>query len=459
MVDATRRPPSVDTILGMPAVAGIQDLFGRRLVKEAVRDVVRRHSTVDWTTGKGPALVETFCRRRMESGPRRVFNLTGTVLHTNLGRAPLSPAAIEAMMRVASGASALEYDLATGRRGNRAADVGHRLQRLTGAESALVVNNNAAAIMLLLNTLALRRQVPVSRGELVEIGGAFRMPAIMARAGARMVEVGTTNRTHLADYEEALGPGTGLLLKVHTSNYVIEGFTSAVEEAELARLARDHGVPFAVDLGSGALVDFSRWGLPREPVVAEVVAHGADLVTFSGDKLLGGPQAGIVVGRADLVGRMAANPMMRAMRPDKMTLAALDATLALYEDPDSLPRTLPGLSLLTRSAADIAREARDLESDLASALAPAFTAEVVPLESQIGSGAQPVTTLASAGFAIRPAASGRGSDRNLRELAAALRRLPRPVIGSLRGRTLFLDLRCLDDSDTFRAGLRELERP
>lgn len=457
MVDAARRPPSVDRILGMPAMAGVQELFGRRLVKEAVRDIVRRHSAVDWATGRGPALVEAFCRTRMESGPCRVFNLTGTVLHTNLGRAPLAAPAIEAMMRVASGASALEYDLASGRRGNRAADVGLRLQRLTSTESAVVVNNNAAAVMLLLNTLALRREVPVSRGELVEIGGAFRMPAIMARAGARLVEVGTTNRTHLADYEEALGPRTGLLLKVHTSNYVIEGFASAVKEAEIARLARAHGVPFAVDLGSGALVDFSRWGLPKEPVVAEVVAHGADLVTFSGDKLLGGPQAGIVVGRADLVGRMAANPMMRAMRPDKMTLAALDATLTLYEDPDSLPRTLPALSLLTRSVADIAREARNLESDLSGALAPAFTVEVVPLESQIGSGAQPVTTLASAGFAIHPADSGRGSDRRLRALAAALRRLPRPVIGSIRGRTLFLDLRCLDDRDTFLAGLRELD--
>ena len=459
MVDATRRPPSVDTILGMPAMAGIQDLFGRRLVKEGVRDIIRHHSGVDWTTGRGPALVEAFCRTRMESGPRRGFNLTGTILHTNLGRAPLAAAAIEAMMRVASGPSALEYDLASGRRGNRAADVGLRLQRLTGAESALVVNNNAAAVMLLLNSLALRRQVPVSRGELVEIGGAFRMPAIMARAGARLVEVGTTNRTHLADYEEALGPGTGLLLKVHTSNYVIEGFASAVKEAELVRLARTHGVPLAVDLGSGALVDFSRWGLPREPVVAEIVSQGADLVTFSGDKLLGGPQAGIVVGRADLVGRMAANPMMRAMRPDKMTLAALDATLALYEDPDNLPRTLPALSLLTRSVADITGQARDLESDLAGVLAPAFTVEVVPLESQIGSGAQPVTTLASAGFAIRPAGSGRGSDRRLRALAAALRHLPRPVIGSIRDRALFLDLRCLDDRDTFRAGLRDLNLP
>ena len=327
MVDAARRPPSVDTILGMPAMAGIQDLFGRRLVKEGVRDVIRRHLDADWTTGNGPALVEAFCRARMESGPRRVFNLTGTVLHTNLGRAPLAGPAIEAMMRAASGPAALEYDLESGRRGTRGGEVATRLQRLTGAESALVVNNNAAAVLLLLNTLALRRQVPVSRGELVEIGGAFRMPAIMARAGARLIEVGTTNRTHLADYEEALGPRTGLLLKVHTSNYVIHGFVSAVEEAQLVRLARARGVPFAVDLGSGALVDFSRWGLPREPVVAEVVAHGVDLVTFSGDKLLGGPQAGIVVGRADLVRRMAANPMMRAIRPDKMTLAALDSAV------------------------------------------------------------------------------------------------------------------------------------
>ena len=459
MVDAARNPPSVDTILRMPPVAGLEHLFGRRLVTEAVRAVVQRHPGTDWTTDGALALVEAFCRRRMETGPVRVFNLTGTVLHTNLGRAPLARPAIEAMVEVATGASALEYDLAGGRRGHRGGGAGLRLQRLTGAESALVVNNNAAAVMLLLNSLALRRRVVVSRGELVEIGGAFRMPSIMARAGARLVEVGTTNRTHLADYEEAIGAATGLVLKVHTSNYVIKGFTSTVAEAELARLARANDVPFAVDLGSGALVDFSRWGLPKEPLVAESLAHGADVVTFSGDKLLGGPQAGIIVGRGDLVGRMAANPMMRAMRPDKMTLAALDATLALYEDPDSLPQALPALKLLTRSAADIACQARDLEGEIRAALAPAFTVEVRALESQIGSGAQPVTTLSSAGFAIRAAVSGRGSDRRLRALAAALRQLPRPVIGSIRDRTLLLDLRCLDDMETFRASLQELTVP
>ena len=239
MVEATRRPPSVDTILGMPAMAGIQDLFGRRLVKEGVRDIIRRHPGVDWTTGKGPALVEAFCRTRMESGSRQVFNLTGTVLHTNLGRAPLAAPGHrgdDAGRLGSLGAGIRSRKRQAG--GTRGGDVATRLRRLTGAESALVVNNNAAAVMLLLNTLALRRQVPVSRGELVEIGGAFRMPAIMARAGARLVEVGTTNRTHLADYEEALGPRTGLLLKVHTSNYVIQGFASAVEEAELVRLAR-----------------------------------------------------------------------------------------------------------------------------------------------------------------------------------------------------------------------------
>ncbi len=452
-------PPSVETILGSPEMTELLARFGRRLVTEGIRATIRDHPEIDWIADPGAAWVDSFCRMRMESGLTPVFNLTGTILHTNLGRAPLASEAIEAMARAARGPCALEYDLGSGRRGKRGAGAVERLVRLTGAESALVVNNNAAAVMLLLNTLALKREVPVSRGELVEIGGAFRMPAIMARAGSKLVEVGTTNRTHLADFEEALGSRTGLVMKVHASNYAIRGFTSSVGEAELARLTKRHGLPFAVDLGSGALVDFSRWGLPKEPVVSEIVRRGADLVTFSGDKLLGGPQAGIVVGRADLVDRMAQNPMTRAMRPDKMTLAALDATLALYEDPDSLPQRLPALRLLTRPAGEIAEEARLLEYDLVRALGPDYLVEIVSLESQIGSGAQPEATLASAGFAIRAAKSGRRADAGLRTLAGSLRRLKRPVIGSLRAGALLLDLRCLDDAEAFRTGLRNLAVP
>jgi L-seryl-tRNA(Ser) seleniumtransferase len=441
--------------------------FGRPRSVETVRAVLDE-ARAAWRDGTAGGLLSeeeavARCAELLEAGEqpslRPVFNLTGTVLHTNLGRALFPAEAVQAVMDVLTKPSNLEFDLDSGRRGDRDVHVEDLLRQLTGAEAATVVNNNAAAVFLALNALAGRKEVIVSRGELVEIGGSFRIPDIMARAGCRLMEVGSTNRTHLRDFAAAISAKTGLLLKVHTSNYAIVGFTAAVPEQELARLAHEHGLPFMIDLGSGTLVDLSRWGLPAEPTPQQALAAGADLVTFSGDKLLGGPQAGILVGRHDLIDKIKKNPLKRALRLDKMTLAALEAILRLYRDPDRLAERLPTLRLLTRTAEDISFAAGRVLPPLQEKLAGSHSVSLCACSSQIGSGSLPVERLASRGIAIRPARKGRGEGTALEKLAVAFRALPIPVIGRIEEGALVLDLRCLEDEAGFITQLSHLAVP
>jgi L-seryl-tRNA(Ser) seleniumtransferase len=448
--------PSVDRVLQAPLVIGLVKQYGRPLVVDAVRQALVASranggvaSVADVAAASAAALL-----RLMQPSQRRVFNLTGTVLHTNLGRAPLPEEAIAAAAEAMRSPTTLEYEVDDGRRGERDDHVSGWLTRLTGAEAALAVNNNAGALLLALNALAAGKEAIVSRGELIEIGGSFRLPDIMARAGARLREVGTTNRTHLRDFADAIGPDTALILKVHTSNYEIRGFTATVPTARLAVLAHDHGVPLVEDLGSGTLVDLDRWGLPHEPTVAESLKAGADLVTFSGDKLLGGPQAGLVVGRADLIATLARNPLKRALRLDKIRLAALEAVLRVYADPDRLVQRLPALRLLTRSRGEIAALAQRLMPAVATALEDEATVQVVEVNSQIGSGALPVSLLPSAGLALTPLAR---SGNAVEGLARRLRGLPVPVIGRIEGGRVILDLRCLDDEAEFATQLATLK--
>ncbi|HEY5209319.1 MAG TPA: L-seryl-tRNA(Sec) selenium transferase [Stellaceae bacterium] len=451
--NALRALPSVDAVLRGAAGQLAANHYGRAPLVAAIRatlDALRAAppETMPDAEGVAQAAADRLARDAIVP-PRPVFNLTGTILHTNLGRAILAEEAIEAAVRAMRYAVALEFDLDGGARGERDDHVRDLLCALTGAEDATIVNNNAAAVLLVLNTFALDRDAIVSRGELIEIGGAFRMPDIMARAGARLVEVGTTNRTHHRDYAAAIGPATGMVLKVHTSNYRVEGFTAAVPSSQLAALAHERGVLLANDLGSGTLIDLARWGLPHEPTVAEAVADGADLVTFSGDKLLGGPQAGFIVGRREAIARINRNPMKRALRVDKIRLATVAATLRLYRDPDRLAARLPTLRHLARPAADIDVAARRLAPAVATALGDGFTVAIAPCHSQIGSGALPVETIASVAVSIR-------APRDLDGLTAALRALPIPVIGRIERGALLLDLRCLDDEAGFVANLAAL---
>ena len=452
-----RRLPSVDRVLR--ETAHLAERWGHERVAVAIRNELERmRNNPEALNPAGrtslvshvAAAVETELENAAKSSLVRVFNLTGTVLHTNLGRALLPEEALEAVQAVASSPSSLEYDLQTGKRGDRDEHVERLICELCAVEAATVVNNNAAAVLLVLNTLAKELEVPVSRGELVEIGGSFRIPEIMQSSGCVLVEVGTTNRTHLKDYKNAVNDKTALLLKVHASNYQIQGFTRSVAETDLAELAHQHGLPFIVDLGSGNLVDFPAFKLPDEPTVAHTVKSGADIVTFSGDKLLGGPQCGIIAGKQELITRIKRNPMKRALRVDKMTLAALVEVLRLYQDPSRLAEKLPILAALARPAGDIRAQVERVVPHLAEALASRYQVIITECNSQVGSGALPVETLPS--FGVRISAVD-DSDEAIRRLADSMRGLPAPVIGRINKGAYFLDLRCLDREEEFIAQL------
>jgi L-seryl-tRNA(Ser) seleniumtransferase len=447
--------PSVDRVLRDAEAGALIARYGRPAVVEAIRAALERRRRCSGGASVTAIVDDSAAALAHEMAPsqRRVFNLTGTVLHTNLGRAPLPEEAIAAAVEAMRDPTTLEYEIDSGKRGERDNHVSRWLTRLTGAEAALTVNNNAGALVLALNTLAEGRETIVSRGELIEIGGSFRLPDIMARAGTRLREVGTTNRTHLGDYVAAIGPETGLILKAHTSNYTIQGFTAAVPATQLVALAREHAIPFVEDLGSGSLVDFERWGLPHEPTVAEALAQGADLVTFSGDKLLGGPQAGLVVGRPELVERLARNPLKRALRLDKIRLAALEAVLRLYSDPDRLAARLPALRLLARPAEEIRALGERLLPVVERALQDAAVG-LADTHSQIGSGALPVSLLPSTALTLRP--RGQRAGAAIETLARDLRMLPIPVIGRIEAGHVLLDLRCLENEEEFLEQLNAL---
>ena len=449
--DLLRRLPAVDELLRQPVIAEAVGTFPRSLVVRAVRNVldrIRRAILSDQSSGVSrldeAALIQEILAEAEGLAAytlQRVVNGTGIIVHTNLGRSLLCQEALERLQLIGSGYSNLEYDLEAGSRGSRYVHAEAILREITGAEGALVVNNNAGAVLLVLNTLAQGREVVVSRGELVEIGGSFRIPDVMTRSGARLREVGCTNRTHLEDYRAAIGPETALLLKVHASNYQISGFTAEVDLATLVALGRAHNLPVMDDLGSGCFVDLSRFGLRGEPLVQDSVRSGADVITFSGDKLLGGPQAGIILGRKEIVERLRKSPLTRALRVDKFTLAALEATLRLYRDEETAVRAIPTLRMIAIEVEILATRAQSLADRIRMAVGSGAEVAVVDGASQVGGGALPVQTLPSKLVAL--------TSRRLSaaRLEANFRGNQPPIIGRVEQERFLLDVRTFQLGD------------
>ena len=455
-----RALPSIDRLLTSPGIRPLLATYGRTVVArhcrtllDSLRTTIRAAETLS-DVSEAHLFAQLEARLVVDSEPalRRVVNATGTILHTNLGRALLPESVVAAIAEAAGNPVTLEYDLEEGGRGRREAAIAALLHELTGAESGTVVNNNAAAVLLVLNTLASGRDVIVSRGELVEIGGSFRLPDLMARSGAVLREVGTTNRTHPADYEQAITERTGLLLKVHPSNYHIAGFTSSVSLADLVSIGRRRSIPVMEDLGSGALVDLARYGLPKEPVVSESIDAGADVVTFSGDKLLGGPQAGLIVGRAALIEDVARNPLHRVVRCGKLTIAGMEAVLHLYRQGTAVHETLPALRALARPLGEIETMGESVVPRIAQALGADFTVALQASWCQVGSGALPSEEIPSRVVAISHAALGPDA------IAARFRTATPPIIGRVSDGRFLLDLRAIFVADDIVPNWSGLDR-
>ncbi len=442
-----RQIPQVGELAASPALSPLRDGWSQTEIVGALRALL---DSVRADLGSGGALpdfasdgfvadVEAELQAKKRLNLRRVINGTGIIIHTNLGRAPLAPQAIEAMQDVAQGYANIEYDLEAGRRGSRYDHIRDLLCELTGAEDAVVVNNCAAAVTIAMATFARDREVVVSRGELVEIGGSFRVPDVISQNGARLREVGTTNKTHLADYERAIGGETAVLLRTHTSNYRLVGFTAKPSLNELANLAHANDLILVEDLGSGTLVDLAAHGIGDEPTVSHSIRSGVDLVTFSGDKLLGGPQCGVLVGKADLIAQVRKNPLLRAMRSDKLSLAALEATLRLYRPPHDPLNDVPVLRMLTASAEDLAENAGALVADLGQV--PGVSAQTLPIPSEAGGGSLPGVQLDSTGIALSV------GDLTGKALIARLRANEPAIIGRIVDDQAILDVRTLTPGD------------
>jgi L-seryl-tRNA(Ser) seleniumtransferase len=450
--EALRSLPAVDELLREKAISEASETYARTLVVRAVRNILERtrqailsgEATVDSARSERAVLVESVLEELEHLASftlKGVINGTGIIVHTNLGRSLLSREALERLQLIGSGYSNLEYDLAVGKRGSRYVHAEAILCEMTGAEGALVVNNNAAAVLLALNTLAQGKEVVVSRGQLVEIGGSFRIPDIMARSGAILREVGCTNRTHLHDYQAAIGPETALLLNVHASNYQIIGFTAEVGLDELVKLGRKHGVVVMQDLGSGCLVDLTRFGLQGEPLVQDTVRSGVDVITFSGDKLLGGVQAGIILGRQELVKHLRRNPLTRALRVDKLTLAALEATLRLYRDETTAIQAIPTLKMIATDMHTLENKATSIAEALRASVAEFIKVEIEDGSSMVGGGALPTQTLPTKLVAISSTKS------SATRVETHFREYKPPIIGRVERDLFLLDVRTLQPGD------------